>query len=196
MRTRSGRRQLQTRTVTDTRNGWMTRLGIASLWFLGATAVAPLASDPDMLEVGKLASDTEDRAHFSMWALMAAPLLAGNDVRSMSAATKTVLTNTEVIAIDQDPRGIQGKLVASPSSNLQVWVKQLSGTNTVAVALLNRGSSPASITAEWSALGIAAGPASVRDLWAHADLGTFDGAYTASSVPSHGVTMLKLVATP
>ena len=153
-------------------------------------------NDPDMLEVGKLANETEDRAHFSMWAIMAAPLLAGNDIRSMSAATKAILTNTDVIPVDQDPAGVQGKLVASPGSNLQVWAKKLSGTNAVAVALLNRGGSAASIAATWSAIGLPAGAATVRDLWSHTDLGSFTDTYTAQSVPSHGVVMLKIVSTP
>jgi len=151
-------------------------------------------NDPDMLEVGKLANETEDRAHFSMWAIMAAPLLAGNDIRSMSAATKAILTNAEVIAVDQDALGIQGKVVATTGNNLQVWAKKLSGTNTVAVALFNRGGSAASMTAQWSALGLPAGAATVRDLWSHSDLGSFTGSYTATSVPSHGVVMLKITS--
>lgn len=151
-------------------------------------------NDPDMLEVGKLANETEDRAHFSMWAIMAAPLLAGNDIRSMSVTTKTILTNAEVIAVDQDALGVQGSVVATPAANLQVWAKKLSGTNTVAVALLNRGGSPASITAEWKAIGIPAGAAVVRDLWSHSDLGNFNDSYTAKSVPSHGVVMLKITS--
>ncbi|HEY7370557.1 MAG TPA: glycoside hydrolase family 27 protein [Polyangia bacterium] len=154
-------------------------------------------NDPDMLEVGNSGlSDTEGRAHFSMWALMAAPLIAGNDLRSMSAATKTTLINSEVIAVDQDPLGQQGRLVASPGTNLQVWSRTLAGTNTRAVVLLNRGAAAASIAVQWSALGIPAGAATVRDLWAHSDLGSFTGSYTASSVPSHGVVMLKVIAAP
>jgi alpha-galactosidase len=150
-------------------------------------------NDPDMMEVGNGLNDTEGRAHFSLWAIMAAPLIAGNDLRKMSAATKATLTNAEVIAVDQDPLGIQGKLVASPGTNLQVWSKTLSGTNARAVALLNRNDSgAASITVQWSALGIPAGPVTVRDLWTHADLGTFNGSYTAASVPSHDVAMLKV----
>jgi alpha-galactosidase len=152
-------------------------------------------NDPDMLEVGKLANENEDRAHFSMWAIMAAPLLAGNDIRSMSATTKAILTNTEVIAVDQDPLGIQGKVVATPSANLQVWAKKLSGTDTVAVALFNRGGSAASITARFSDVGITSASAKVRDLWSHMDLGSFDGSYTASSVPSHAVVMVKITGT-
>ncbi len=152
-------------------------------------------NDPDMMEVGNGLSDTEGQAHFSMWAILAAPLIAGNDVRSMSAATTTALTNSEVIAVDQDPLGNQGRLVASPGTNLQVWSKTLSGTNTQAVALLNRGTGTASIAVQWSALGIPTGAATVRDLWSHTDLGSFSNSYTASSVPSHGVVMLKIVST-
>ncbi|HEY4393062.1 MAG TPA: glycoside hydrolase family 27 protein [Polyangia bacterium] len=154
-------------------------------------------NDPDMMEVGVSGlSDTEGQTHFSMWAILAAPLIAGNDLRSMSAATKATLTNTEVIAVDQDPLGMQGRLVASPGTNLQVWSRTLSGTNTRAVALLNRGSASASITVQWSALGIPTGAAAVRDLWSHTDLGSFSGSYTAAAVPSHGVVMLKVVSTP
>jgi alpha-galactosidase len=153
-------------------------------------------NDPDMMEVGNGLTDTEGRTHFSMWAILAAPLIAGNDLRSMSAATKTTLTNAEVIAVDQDPMGIQGRKVASPAANLEVWSKTLSGTNTRAVALLNRGSATASITVQWSALGIPTGGATVRDLWSHTDLGSFTGSYTASSVPSHGVAMLKVTSAP
>jgi alpha-galactosidase len=153
-------------------------------------------NDPDMMEVGNSGlSDTEGQTHFSMWAILAAPLIAGNDLRSMSAATKATLTNSEVIAVDQDPLGAQGRLVASPGTNLQVWSKTLSGTNTRAVALLNRGTGSASITVQWSALGISTGAATVRDLWSHTDLGTFSGSYTASSVPGHGVAMLKVTST-
>ncbi len=151
-------------------------------------------NDPDMMEVGKLANDTEDQAHFSMWAIMAAPLIAGNDVRSMKASTKTILTNAEVIAVDQDPLGIQGRVVASPGTNLQVWAKKLSGTDSYAVALFNRGTSAASITAPWSAVGLPAGAATVRNLWTHMDLGSSTDSYTAPSVPGHGVVMLKIVS--
>jgi Alpha galactosidase C-terminal beta sandwich domain len=128
--------------------------------------------------------------------MLAAPLIAGNDIRSMSAATTAVLTNPDVVAVDQDPLGAQGRLVATPATNLQVWSKTLAGTNSRAVALLNRTGASASITASWSALGLPAGNASVRDLWSHTDLGNFNGSYTATAIPSHGVTMLKIVTAP
>ena len=153
-------------------------------------------NDPDMMEVGNGLNDTEGRTHFSMWAMLAAPLIAGNDIRNMSAATKATLTNAEVIAVDQDAMGAQGRLVASPGTNLQVWSKTLSGTNVRAVALLNRGAAAASITVQWTALGIPTGGATVRDLWSHTDLGSFNGSYTASSVASHGVVMLRVTSAP
>jgi len=153
-------------------------------------------NDPDMLEVGNGLNDTEGRAHFSMWAIMASPLITGNDLTKMSATTKAILTNHEVIAVNQDPLGQQGRVVATPSANLEVWSKELTGTNTRAVALFNRGSSAASITVQWSQIGLPAGPASVRDLWAGMDVGPATDSYTATNVASHSVVMLKIVSTP
>jgi alpha-galactosidase len=149
-------------------------------------------NDPDMLEVGNGGlTATEDRAHFSLWAIMAAPLIAGNDVRTMSETTRETLTNAEVIAVDQDARGQQGRPV-SASTTLEVWAKALSGTSTYAVVLLNRTAAEAAITVTWPSLGIASTTASVRDLWAHADLGSVTDHYTAT-VPAHGVAMLRVV---
>jgi alpha-galactosidase len=153
-------------------------------------------NDPDMLEVGNGLNDTEGRAHFSMWAIMAAPLITGNDLSTMSAATKAILTNKEVIAVDQDPLGKQGRVVAGNGTSQEVWSKEMSGTNTRAVALFNRGTSSTNITVQWSQLGIPTGAATVRDLWAAKDLGSFTGSYQATSVPGHSVVMLKVVSTP
>jgi len=150
-------------------------------------------NDPDMLEVGNGLNDTEGRAHFSMWAIMASPLITGNDLSAMSATTKEILTNKEVIAVDQDPLGKQGRVVATSSGN-EVWSKEMSGTNTRAVALFNRGTGNASMTVKWSDIGLPAGPATVRDLWAAQDLGPFTDQYTASNVASHSVVMLKIVS--
>jgi alpha-galactosidase len=151
-------------------------------------------NDPDMLEVGNGLNDTEGRAHFSMWCIMAAPLITGNDLSSMSAATKATLTNAEVIAVDQDPLGKQGRVVAGSGTNLEVWSKEMSGTGVRAVALFNRGSSSASMTVKWSDIGLPAGAATVRDLWKAQDLGSFNDQYTAATVGSHDVVMLKIVA--
>ena len=108
----------------------------------------------------------------------------------MSAATLTTISNAEVIAVDQDPLGKQGGPI-SASTTLEVWAKELSGANTYAVALFNRTAGAANITVTWSSLGLT-GAATVRDLWAHTDLGSMATQYTAN-VPSHGVVMLKVV---
>ncbi len=153
-------------------------------------------NDPDMLEVGRGMSQDEDKSHFGMWAMLAAPLIAGNDIRSMSATTKAILTNPDVVAVDQDPLGKQATVVATPGSNLEVWSKQLAGTNTRAVALFNRSGGGASMSVTWTQIGLPAGSATVRDLYAQKDLGSFTNSYTATSVPSHGIVMLKVVSTP
>lgn len=151
-------------------------------------------NDPDMMEVGASGiSTTESQAHFSLWAISGAPLLAGNDITTMSSTTKAILTNSEVIAVDQDPLDLQAIKVSEPSVGLQVWSKVLSGSGQRAVALLNRTSSTASITVNWSDISLT-GSATVRDLWAHSTLGTYATSYTAS-VPSHGVVMLKMSGT-
>jgi Alpha galactosidase C-terminal beta sandwich domain/Alpha galactosidase A len=147
-----------------------------------------------MMEVGASGiSTTESQSHFSLWAISGAPLLAGNDITSMSSTTQAILTNSEVIAVDQDALGLQAVEVSQPATGLQVWSKVLSGSGQRAVALLNRTSSTASITVNWSDIGLT-GSASVRDLWAHSTLGTSSTSYTAS-VPSHGVVLLKISGT-
>ncbi|HYN95951.1 MAG TPA: ricin-type beta-trefoil lectin domain protein [Pilimelia sp.] len=144
-------------------------------------------NDPDMLEVGNNGlSATESRAHFSLWALLNAPLIAGNDLRSMSADTRSILTNTEVIAVNQDWGGRQGHKI-SDNGNLEVWRKPMSN-GSVAVALLNRGASTATVSTTAAALGLgAAASYNLRNLWTHTD--SASGSTISASVPSHGVAM-------
>ena len=122
--------------------------------------------------------------------------MAGNDLRSMNSEIIDILTNTEVIAVNQDKLGYQGRVVATPGGDLEVWSKELSEPNTRAVALFNRGSGNPAMTVQWSDIGLPPGAATVRDLWKHEDLGTFNDSYTASNVASHSVVMLKIVSTP
>ena len=144
-----------------------------------------------MLEVGNGGmTDDEYRAHFSLWAIMAAPLMAGNDVRAMSTATRDILTNPEVIAVDQDSLGVQGMLVREGPPQLQVWAKPLKD-GARAVALLNRGDTSAKVTARFDRLGIRTDSAAVRDLWARIDRGAFKREYGAT-VPAHGGVMLRI----
>jgi alpha-galactosidase len=148
-------------------------------------------NDPDMLEVGNGGmSDTEYRAHFSLWAMLAAPLMAGNDLRSMSESTKEILLNREVIAVDQDPLGREGHKVRD-DGDAEVWERPLADGGR-AVILLNRGAAEAPIAVAWHEIGYPDDlSASVRDLWAHRDLGRKKGGYEAT-VPSHGVVMVRV----
>ena len=146
-------------------------------------------NDPDMLQVGNGLGDNEDRTHFSLWALLAAPLLAGNDLRTMSAATRETLTNREVIAVDQDALGTQGHKVRDDGAE-EVWAKPLSGGAT-AVILLNRGDAPVRIKVGWNEIGWSPRAVAVRDLWQKREMGSFREGYSAEVGP-HGVVMLRL----
>ncbi|WCN79569.1 glycoside hydrolase family 27 protein [Micromonospora sp. LH3U1] len=156
-------------------------------------------NDPDMLQVGNYGNgdggglgmtDTEYQTHFSMWALMAAPLIAGNDLTSMNAATRKILLNPEVIAVDQDPLGVQGRKIRD-IGDTEVWSKKLQGNGVRAVALWNRSTSAKSIRVDWRDIGLGTGSATVRDLHDRADRGTHTGGYSVS-VPGHGVALLRV----
>ena len=148
-------------------------------------------NDPDMLEVGNGGMTNEEyRTHLSMWAIMAAPLIAGNDLTHMSDATKSILLNKDVIAIDQDTLGRQGRRIRK-DGDLEVWSRDLAGGERAAI-LLNRSASPQKMTLRWDDMQYPASlNAHVRDLWQHKDLGTMHGEYTVT-VPSHGVAMLRV----
>ena len=162
-------------------------------------------NDPDMLQVGNLKGVEEDRkevadrAHFSLWCMLAAPLMAGNDLRTMSKEVRNVLTAPELIAVNQDKRGVQGYKVFDDGSR-EVYNKPLSD-GTTAVLLLNKGGEKADITVPWEKIGLS-GSQPVRDLWAREDLGEFKDSFTAGALGQHGHRMIKvgrpgpLLATP
>jgi len=148
-------------------------------------------NDPDMLEVGNGGMTTaEYRSHFSLWALLSAPLMAGNDLRTMSEETRGILTNRDVIAVDQDALGRPGRKVRD-DGNLEVWVRDLDG-GARAVILFNRGGEEAALAVSWPEIGLAydAQPA-VRDLWAHRELGRLRDRFVAD-VPPHDVVMIRV----
>ncbi len=149
-------------------------------------------NDPDMLEVGNGGMTTEEyKSHFSLWAMLAAPLMAGNDVRSMTKETKEILMNSEVIAIDQDVLGRQGSRV-SKNDDLEIWSRPLNDGGR-AVVLFNRGKEAAEISLRWEQIGYPGHlNARVRDLWQHKDLGAFEGGYTTKVSP-HSVAMIKVL---
>jgi len=146
-------------------------------------------NDPDMLEVGNGMSSTEDRAHFSLWAEMAAPLLAGDNLVSASATTLSILGNRAVIAVDQDSLGVQGRLVSS-SGGHDVLAKPLSNGD-VSVVLFNENTTTATISTTVAAIGKSgASSYGLNDLWTGAT-STTSGTISAS-VPGHGVVMYRV----
>jgi alpha-galactosidase len=147
-------------------------------------------NDPDMLEIGNgHMTDDEYRTHMSLWCILAAPLLAGNDLRNMTDTTVSLLTNPEVIAVDQDSAGIQGHRI-SQSAGLEVWAKELADGN-YAVGLFNRTLSDATLAVNFADIG-ASNSSSVRDLWNQQDLGVFDNAFWAT-VAAHGAVLIRVM---
>jgi alpha-galactosidase len=156
-------------------------------------------NDMDMMEVGNGSfTADENRSHFTIWAMNASPLICGNDVRSMSNAVFAILANREIIALDQDPLGWNGRRLRV-TGNVDVWVKKLASADTNlnrkwAVTLLNRGTAAATNTViNWSDFGETTASAAygIRDLWSHSTLaGTYTTSYTVASVAAHGVVSL------
>jgi alpha-galactosidase len=150
-------------------------------------------NDPDMLEVGNGAlTQDENVAHFSLWSLLSAPLLLGNDLRSVSATTLSILRNADVIAVNRDWGGSQGRRIAD-AGDQEVWAKPMSD-GSVAVVLFNRGSGTATVSTTAAALGLAGSSAyATKNLWTGAT-GTTTGALSAA-VPAHGVAMFRISRT-
>jgi len=146
-------------------------------------------NDPDMLEVGNGGMKRDEyRTHMALWALLAAPLLAGNDLRNMSPETKELLLNSEVLAVDQDAKGVQGHRVWEEGP-MEIWVKPLAD-GSHAVGLFNRSESATKMTLDFKSIGAPAS-AKLRDLLDHKDLGTAQNSYSAE-VPTHGVVLVKV----
>jgi alpha-galactosidase len=144
-------------------------------------------NDPDMLEVGNPGlSVTESRAHFSLWCMIAAPLMAGNDVRKMSDETRDILTNKEIIAIDQDPLGKQGFQYFLMKD---IWVKELSN-GCWAVCFFNNSAEPMKLKIDWSHMPFLKGTYQIRDLWKKADIGSTNKKFVGNLSP-HDVFLVK-----
>jgi len=145
-------------------------------------------NDPDMLEIGNGGmNETEYRTHLSLWAMLAAPLILGNDVRHMTPQTVALLTNKEVLAVDQDPAGAQG-LPVKKDDGVEIWTKQLND-GTTAVALFNRNTTDRTVTGRWSDIALTSA-GKIRDLWTRTETAGSDSyRYT---VPAHGVVLLKV----
>lgn len=198
---------------------WRTTLDIADCWdcsqivhsengiqienFMGFTKILDLQSglevhagpghwnDPDMLEVGNDSLNYEEnKAHFSLWSILAAPLMLGNDIRTMTPEVHNIITNQEVIEVNQDPLGKQGVKIID-DGDFEVWSKQLSNGDR-AVVLFNRSTSPQKMAFNWTDIGYHEKlKINVRDLWTKKDLGKFSKKFS-TQVPSHGVVVLRV----
>jgi alpha-galactosidase len=164
---------------------------------MDADAAAPQAAgpghwnDPDYLAPDQGMSAAQFRSQFSMWAMLAAPLMISDNLTKISSASVAALQNSEVVAIDQDPAGVQGTLL-STSDNGQVWVKPLLGGSR-AVALLNRGSSATTTTTSASAVGLpSASSYALRNVWTHATSST--GGTISAYVPGDSTVLLRVSA--
>jgi alpha-galactosidase len=180
---------------------WRTSGDIADVFFSamanGITAANRAAyagpghwNDPDMLETGNGGMTPDEyRAHLGLWAVLAAPFIAGNDLRAMDADTLALLTDPEVLAIDQDPLGRAGVRLSSVDAR-DVWARPLARGGARAVLLLNRSFTPAEMGVKWSDLGLEPEGVSVRDVWLKQDLGAFDAGYSPSVPPHAGLLLL------
>ncbi|KAK5574590.1 hypothetical protein RB653_009843 [Dictyostelium firmibasis] len=188
-------------------NSWRTTPDIKDNWdsmLANLMAQAPISSfsgiggwnDPDMLEVGNGGmSSIEYTSHFSLWSLLNAPLIAGCDLIDIDDETLQILTAPEVIAVNQDPLGVQGSLVKSFNGGLQqIWAKpMLDGSR--AVVLFNTDTNPASIQLNWADIWLVPSQdAIVRDLWAQSNLGSYTSSFESTNeIPPHGCIMLSIL---
>jgi len=152
-------------------------------------------NDPDMLEIDTHGGMTqiEQQTHFSLWSIMKSPLILGMDILNISAGALEIITNAEVIALNQDPLGVQAHQInRADNTTKEVWAGALMNGD-VAAMLLNSGTEASDITMTWDQLGIGmTTPAVVRDLWMHQDIGTFTGSFTGTMIPSHGSLTLRV----
>jgi hypothetical protein len=185
------------RIADDIGSSWshVTRILDTNLYLSGFSSPGHY-NDMDMLEVGNGNwSDNEYKAHFALWSIHSSPMVLGNDMSNMKASVLAILTNKEVLALNQDTFGIQANRIANDGNGGEVYAKRLNGfdSDERGVVMFNRSSAARTIKVDWKDLELE-GDATVRDLWAGKDLGTFNGSYSVS-VPSHGAATLKITGT-
>jgi len=184
------------RIYDDIQDDWDSVVSVINFWgnpLLPFIAGPGHWNDPDALMVGDYSlSYDEAKVQFGMWALFSAPLLMSVDIRIIDSSFQQILLNEEIIAINQDPLGIQGTLVSS-YDGFSVWTKQLVD-GSIAVALLNGGNygTPLPVVALWNEIGLPQNStATVRDLYTHQNLGLFKGSFTTDVNP-HGIVLTKI----
>ncbi|MGJ1387101.1 glycoside hydrolase family 27 protein [Sphingobacterium spiritivorum] len=146
-------------------------------------------NDMDMLQVGRGMSYEEDKTHFSMWCMLNSPLMAGNDLRTISKQTIEILTNKELIALNQDKLFSQARSVLR-EGNIEVWEKLLSNKKKKAIAIMNRENRAVDYTLDARSVGLTAG-SNIRDLWLHRSLGKI-GKERKFTIPAHGIVVLEV----
>jgi alpha-galactosidase len=179
------------RTTDDIKDSWwrMSAIGFSQAG-LARFAGPGHWNDPDMLEVGNGGMDADEyRTHMTLWAMLAAPLIAGNDLTKMDDTAKSILMNKGVIAIDQDVLGKQGDRLRAQGPH-EIWTKPLSG-DALAVALFNRGEDVEPITISFAELGVQT-PSEIRNVWTGEKVKVGGGRITFG-VPRHGTVLLRLV---
>lgn len=181
------------RTHTDMSDNWASLLESFDANLDHASKQHPGAwNDPDLLQIGNSGmSMTEYQSQMSLWAISAAPLIAGNDLTQMTPATLAILSNPDVIAVDQDPAGKQGTLIDDDGHGLQVYSKVLAGSGARAVAILNRSELTVRAVLNFSMLGLN-DRVLVRDLWARRSLGTIDKSLVIDSIAPHETKMFRI----
>jgi Alpha galactosidase A/Alpha galactosidase C-terminal beta sandwich domain len=147
-------------------------------------------NDLDMMVVGMRGmTDAMDRIHMGLWAISSAPLMVGSDLTRLSAASLSLLKNSEALAIHNDAYGLQPIRVAEPTPGIEVWAKLMAIPGKRAIAILNRTDTSAQVKIEWGKLGLDGTPRSLRDVWNGRDLATADAAF---SVPAHDLALLVI----
>ncbi|RAJ87269.1 alpha-galactosidase [Chitinophaga dinghuensis] len=191
------------RTTGDIHDSWCSMTTIGFMQHKWQPYAKPGSwNDPDMLVVGKVGwgkdihttqlSPDEQYTHVTLWSILAAPLLIGCDLKQIDSFTLRLLTNKEVIAVDQDPAGLQGKrIVGNRNNKTEIWAKPLQD-GSLAVGLFNLSDNMQELFVTWDQLGIK-GPQRLRDLWRQKDIGVSDHSYSAQ-IPPHGVLFLKMKA--
>ena len=180
------------RTTGDIHDTWesMSRIGFDKQVNLASYAGPGHWNDPDMLEIGNGGMNTDEyKTHISLWCLLAAPLLAGNDIRSMSPEIHDILTNKDVIAIDQDKLGTQASRIWK-EGGIEMWAKPLSGGE-IAVGLFNRRETSTLLSASWAELHLKGGRHEVWNLWSHSSPEKVRDQFSVQ-VPAHGVVLIRV----
>jgi alpha-galactosidase len=179
------------RTAADIADNWSVMLNRFDINATFAKFAHPgYWNDPDVLLFSGQMTPTEYRTYFSLWAMSAAPLILSNDLVNMPVQHLVIVSNSDVIAVDQDPEGVQGYRTSEQAPGLEVWARPMAD-HSWAVLLLNRTAKAANMSVTWKEIGLKKSQAAVWDLWLQSGAGTFTDKYSAT-VDAHGVVFIRV----